>query len=450
MKYLLSFFLLITGCTFASAQYLRSSFLIDGHHSRMRINPALTPESGYVDIPLIGSLNFAASSNSLGVKDVIDAFRGESGGFIDGLYDRSAEQNRLNLNLNTDIVSVGFWQGDNFFSVNAGLRFDIGAQIPRSMFSLIKEVNNATSDSWKNFSQSVEKESMYLNAFSEIGVGMSRVFDENLVIGLRLKALLGWGNLNIDINRLSVETHNLDGDIGNADSWKDDAHGSIAVDATAESSLSGIKFVKDKDGMITDLEYSGFGIAGYGAALDFGLSYKMLDMIKLSAGVTDVGFISWYKNSTNVFSAQSNRYYDKNNYQEFIDIIEDSKLLNYELFGFQHGENTKARTTSLYSTIAAGAEFAFMDDKVAVGLLSTTRMMKPETLSELTFSAALRPLGWFNAAASYSFIEGGNTFGLALKLGPLFFGTDYMYLSSASHVANAYVGISVPLSGRNK
>ena len=52
-------------------------------------------------------------------------------------------------------------------------------------------------------------------------------------------------------------------------------------------------------------------------------------------------------------------------------------------------------------------------------------------MSELTFSANIRPKNYFNVAVSYSMIQSaGKSLGLALKLGPLFVGTDYMFFGN--------------------
>ena len=105
------------------------------------------------------------------------------------------------------------------------------------------------------------------------------------------------------------------------------------------------------------------------------------------------------------------------------------------------------RKSSLTSTIVLGAEYELLDDWLAVGVLYTTRFVKPKTINELTFSANVRPVNNFNLTASYSVLQGaGKTFGLATKLGPLFVGTDYMFLGKNTKNVNAYVGISIPLA----
>ena len=90
-------------------------------------------------------------------------------------------------------------------------------------------------------------------------------------------------------------------------------------------------------------------------------------------------------------------------------------------------------------------------DWLVVGALYTGRFAKPKTLNELTFSACIRPTNAFNVAASYSVLQGaGKTFGLALKLGSFFAGTDYMFFGKNTKNVNAYLGISIPLGKQKK
>lgn len=38
------------------AQYLRTSYFMEGVSSRLQLNPALQPTNGYINIPVLGSL----------------------------------------------------------------------------------------------------------------------------------------------------------------------------------------------------------------------------------------------------------------------------------------------------------------------------------------------------------------------------------------------------------
>lgn len=452
LKLVSTLILLCCISSFTFAQFLRTSYLMDNAHYRMQLNPALTPERGYIDIPVIGNLNFAVSSSTLGSMDVIEVFKADNGDFTgDVLYNRLKDSNPMNLAFNTDVVSIGWWKGKNFWSVNAGLRLDAGALIPKSMFTFLRDMQDDSFGDWNNYSMNIENEKLYLNAYSEIGLGFARVLNERLTVGGKLKLLLGIGNLKLDINKINVETSGLSGNIENVENWNNNASAKLIVDARMESSLSGMKFIKDEDGFISSFDYKGFGIAGYGGAIDLGLTFKALNNLTLSAAITDLGFISWSKGSSSTVTAETLREYDKDNYEDFVNIVNGGNLLSFDLFGLKHSKPADARTTTLYSTITAGVEYTLADNKFALGAFSTTRMLKPETQSELTLGAAFRPASWFNLAASYSIIQSaGSTFGLAMKLGPLFVGTDYMYLGKNTQTANAFVGITIPLAAASK
>jgi len=434
-----------------SSQMLRTSFVMKDVHYRMQLNPALVPDRGYVDIPVVGNFNFGVSSNALGSKDIIDAFNSESGNFSsDVLYDRLKKNNDLNMHFKADAVSVGWWRGENFWSISVGMRMDVGAQIPKSMFTALRDMEDLTANNWDNYRMNINNEKVNFNAYSEMGVGFARDLSERVTFGAKLKMLLGMGNLNATINAINIETNGLNGGIRNPESWANGGNAKIQVDAVMESSLNGMKFLKDEDGTIYDFDYNQFGIAGFGGAIDLGLAFHATDNITLSAAVSDLGFISWAKSSTSIISSEETRVYDRTNYLDFVSLVDQDELLNYELFGFKHDENAKGRTTSLYSAVSAGAEVGVLNDKLTFGVLSTTRLLKPKTLSEITFAAAIRPASWFDLAASYSLLQSnGKTFGVALKLGPLFVGSDYVYLGDDSMVADIFAGLTIPLGRKN-
>ena len=56
----------------ANAQFLRTSYFMEGTHYRQQLNPALTPTKGYFNLPVIGAVNATVGSTSLGYQDIID------------------------------------------------------------------------------------------------------------------------------------------------------------------------------------------------------------------------------------------------------------------------------------------------------------------------------------------------------------------------------------------
>ena len=285
-----------------------------------------------------------------------------------------------------------------------------------------------------------------------MGVGLARNITERLTVGARVKALLGVGNLKLDINNIAVNS-NLSG-YNTGDLNDLNGRAEIRVDATLENSSKLIELSED-DGVIDEIEFGTFGLAGYGLGIDLGASYKLMDKLTLSASLLDLGFMKWSKNNTSVAKATANQSYDLTNSSdryEFVDKVASGEVLNFDMLNMTLDKSAqKDRSTSLTSTLVLGAEYELLGDLLAVGALYTGRFAKPETLNELTLSANIRPKNNLNLALSYSLWQGsGKTFGVAAKLGPIFVGTDYMFFGKDTKNLNAYIGFSLPLNKQKK
>lgn len=189
----------------AQAQFLRTSYFMEGTHYRQQLNPALAPGRGYLNLPVIGSLNVTVNSSSLGYQDIMDIIDNsdEADYFTSQKFmNRLDNINNLNVNLSTDIISAGWYKGKNFWSFNIGLRNDIGASIPRSMFEFMNTMNGLDGSDWtmlQNLSAMTGGQSIRINSYAEIGIGFSRNITNRLTVGGRLKGLLGIANLKLDI-----------------------------------------------------------------------------------------------------------------------------------------------------------------------------------------------------------------------------------------------------------
>lgn len=413
------------------AQYLRSSYFMDGSSTRMKLNPALQPRRGYVNIPVIGSLAAEVSSNSLGMQDVIDVFDSDGEFYNDNkFYNRLKGTNELNINVNTDVISFGFYRGKSFWSFNVGARVDVDATIPKSMFDYLRAVDGENFN-WAGETFDIRNEQVRLNSYIEVGAGYSRAITDRLTVGGKAKLLLGAGNLNLNINQiyLSGKNEGIDSEL------------LLKADASLEASAKGLD-LEEENGYINDIAYDNFGISGYGAGIDLGASYQVMNNLTVSAAILDLGFISWGKSSTQIAESNKDVAINKGNYTDASDV------LDFELYGLQKKES-KSRTTSLTPTMVLGGEYGLLNNKLGVGLLSTTRFGQLKTYSELTLSANYRPNTLINATVSYSMIQGGENFGIAFKIGPLMLGTDYMYFGNNTKHVNAFIGLSIPL-GKKK
>ena len=492
------FFIMLVCTLSANAQFLRTSYFMEGTHYRQQLNPALTPTKGYFNLPVIGAVNATVGSTSLGYQDIIDIIDdGDDFYTKPDFMNRLKDNNKLNVNFSTEILSAGWYKGKNFWSFNIGLRTDIGANLTKNMFTFLNEMETVE-ENWRNSNYDISGQQLNINAYTEIGLGLSRQINSRLTVGVRVKALLGIGNMELKLNRVAMSA-NLPSD-QQINQWSSESywnsmtpsqaaqaaqelkdkfnnyHANLTVGAELKSSFKGLE-LQEEEGKdyVTDFDFDSgkLGIAGYGFGIDLGASYKILDNLTVSASVLDLGFISWSKSSTKIASANPDpidikgstyaNMVDPNNpntvmnavnqlqndAQGYMDRVTNGDVLDYDMLQLEVSDAKESRKSRLASTLVLGAEYGFFNNKLAVGVLSTTRFVQPDALTELTFSANYRPKSWFNVALSYSAIQSaGKSFGLGLKLGPLFVGTDYMFLGKNSNSVNGFVGVSIPLGGR--
>ena len=492
------FFIMLVCTLSANAQFLRTSYFMEGTHYRQQLNPALTPTKGYFNLPVIGAVNATVGSTSLGYQDIIDIIDdGDDFYTKPDFMNRLKDNNKLNVNFSTEILSAGWYKGKNFWSFNIGLRTDIGANLTKNMFTFLNEMETVE-ENWRNSNYDISGQQLNINAYTEIGLGLSRQINSRLTVGARVKALLGIGNMELKLNRVAMSA-NLPSD-QQINQWSSESywnsmtpsqaaqaaqelkdkfnnyHANLTVGAELKSSFKGLE-LQEEEGKdyVTDFDFDSgkVGIAGYGFGIDLGASYKILDNLTVSASVLDLGFISWSKSSTKIASANPDpidikgstyaNMVDPNNpntvmnavnqlqndAQGYMDRVTNGDVLDYDMLQLEVGDAKESRKSRLASTLVLGAEYGFFNNKLAVGVLSTTRFVQPDALTELTFSANYRPKSWFNVALSYSAIQSaGKSFGLGLKLGPVFVGTDYMFLGKNSNSVNGFVGVSIPLGGR--
>lgn len=427
------------------AQFLRTSYFMDGA-GKLQLNPANLPSRGYVNVPALGMFNASAYTNSLGTQDFIDMFDAGDDFWDSPSFNKNLkDMNKASISLNTDIISFGFYRKNAFWSFNIGLRTDVEGAFPRGLFDFLRDMPGDDLAEWNNQHFQFSEQELAVNAYVEVGVGYARPIGDRLTVGGKFNFLLGAGNLNLSINNVNIAANTLYNEYGDLNP---DASADINIDARAEGNVEGLDLISE-NGYVDDVEYNNFGVSGYGAGIDLGATYRLLDNLTLSAAVLDLGFIKWSKSSSNVIQASTNEHYDAANVTEFIDRVSGGDVIDLDLLQMQEDGEKKARTTRLPTTLVLGGEYSFFNDKLSAGVLSTTRWGQVNTLSELTFSANFRPARALNLALSYSMLQSaGKSFGFGIKLGPLMVGTDYMYLGKNSRSVNGYLGLSFSM-GKN-
>lgn len=286
--------------------------------------------------------------------------------------------NRLNVSLNTDILSFGWYSGKSFWSVNAGLCADFGVALAKGMFSMMRTMNGFSLEDIAGTSQSYNMSNQTLNMkmYAEVGLGYSRRITEKLTVGTRVKILLGLARAEMNVNKFNVNLEVPEliryesvsrGEL-EPENWYG-THYDYAADGNVITTLKGGGMTFDSDGRIDDFDIDGgdLGIAGSGFGIDLGASYKVWDNLTVSTSILDLGSLKWKESETTVATVirGDDVTIDSTNYDRYI----GGDFLSFERFDFKEGSPEKVKTkTRLYSTLLLAGEYGLLNNKVSVGV----------------------------------------------------------------------------------
>lgn len=414
----------------------RTSYFMEGSYFRTEFNPALTPTRGYILIPGLSGVNLNLGTNFLSFDNFIYKRNDEYVTFLhrDVTTEQFLGQLPSNLkttvNANVNLLGLGFYTKKMFWNFGANLRCDNNLVLSPELFKAVKSLGTGKHD--------LGATSFNANYYVEAYGGVSFPLLSWLTVGVKGKLLIGllnakasFDNLYLSINDDKIEA-NLDG------SWR----ASCPV-------IDNQRVVNGEDVALTDLlkfdpNVIMNNLKSYGAAIDFGVEMRFLNNhLKVSAAVTDLGFINWSdasqlggKVSGGFVYTGANVTLDGVNQDELIRPLEgNDKLINFDDV-LHKGKYEKYPATRLTCSINAGVEYNMLKNKIALGVFSQTKVLNTSTksvpYSEITASVNLRPLNWVSATVSHTLLSGNNAgiFGAAINIHPALFnfylGVDFI------------------------
>lgn len=452
-----------------SAQSIKSTYFMKTSYTRNALNPALRPDQGYIGIPFMSNIEVDAKTNTFNLDNFTFPLNGErvtfmhSGISSDRFLSNISDKNYLSTNVGYSIFSMGFYKGEKYWNIDFNVKVNADVSIPKSFVEMIKD--GFAQDKVVNYD--LKDLSAAGDAYVEIGVSHSRPFlDKALTVGVKTKLLAGIGNVDFDVESLSLEA--------GPEYWKTKSK------VTMKASGPGISPKYTESGSnnqyqkFDGVDFDGFSIPGYGLGFDIGAVYNTDSLIpilkgfKISGALTDIGFIFWSKgNSINLTSPETEILIKPNDYtiyrdgssslQDLLDDVVDDFEQAIDL----KSNGNKSRTTSLRMNLNLALEYEILKNKLTTGFLFTKRFGKYFSTQEYTLSANYKPNTWFATSASYSFAHSKfDTFGLGIHLAPskginFFFASDYIiphvspqWYPTTSKALNFQLGISIPMGGK--
>ncbi|MCU0461503.1 MAG: DUF5723 family protein [Bacteroidales bacterium] len=393
------------------------------------LNPALKPSNTvYIGLPVMSGINLNINNNFFNFSDV----------FVKGVvpdsivtifhpdYDpaefmkKIKDVNSFEPEALVQLFGLGFGVGrDLYISLDINERIDGNIALPGDILRLGFEGNE------QFLGKTIDLSSLRgdIKYYREASLGFSKNFTEHLRLGVRAKVLFGIAAASIDNRSLGITvndyyTHTLNAEL--------DANFSAPLNfyLSGQNTIDSVVFddsrfkePRDIINYLLETKNMGFGI-------DIGAEYKITDKLKLSAAVTDLGYIKWKKDISNLKAKETeflfsgidllDVYNGTMTFDSLGTVLLDSLKNNFYL------SDTKTDfTTNLPFGVTLGGSYN-LTKNFSVGLLSYTKFVGSQIREALTLSANLNIRNVFSTTIAYTAMNhryDNLGFGIAFKPG---------------------------------
>jgi hypothetical protein len=392
------------------------------------INPALRPvNSLYIGLPVMSGISLNVNNNFVNLSDILMKSRtGDSvisilnqGYNIDKFLSKIKEQVLIEPHFATQLFSLGFGVGsDGYVFVDITERMEANLILPPELFQLVLNGNKQFQGKRIDMS-SLRGDMKY---YREVGIGISKDLSGKFRIGVKGKLLFGIAGFSIDNRSLGILVDNnylvkFDADLNVNMS----APVKIALnpDRTLKSFAFDSQRFKTKAGTFNFIS----GKDNLGLGLDIGATYDITRKLLVSASVTDIGFINWKKDVTNL-SVKGNFEFGGLNVTDVIDGTKSFEELGTDLTdslkrAFHFTRSNNYYKDHLRYSVNLGAGYN-LTRSVSLGLLYYHKIQNNQAHESLTFSANLNLSNVFSSNLSYNianYQQNGLGLGIAVRAG---------------------------------
>jgi hypothetical protein len=270
-----------------------------GVNDFMRLNPYSSlnnpayfmPYDMYVGIPAASNFNLSYYYSSNLYKNIFETFNDPNRTklSVEKFLKSLKGNNWINTELNTELLGFGFRVKDYFFSFSYRLKMDEHFKYTSDLFGfLLQDVNSYTRISPAEFSMETN-----VNLYQEMSLGFQGKILDNLYVGARPKLLFGLVNLKTAKLNATIYRDPSNNEVYG--SYDADIYGSSIIPLFEREANGKLAFTLDP---LRDLDsYSRYAKNAFkqnvGFSIDLGAVYRINQHFRVSASVTDLGFIHW-------------------------------------------------------------------------------------------------------------------------------------------------------------
>lgn len=407
LKYILTLLLVMvfTGLAAQNSQVMYYMNLPQNH----LLNPAMRPTNKvYIGLPALSGINLNINNNFVNFSDVF--MPGKTGDSvitflhpdndINDFIDKIKDKNSLQPQATVQLFGLGFSAGKNYVFLDINDRIEGNMVIPGDIFKLALLGNESFVGDKIDLS-SLRGDFKY---YREIGVGFSRDFTNRLRIGVKAKVLKGIATASIENRSLEIAvnedySHSLDADMTL------NVSAPLRVYMDADNNIDSLVFDDKRFDETSNLVDFLRGKRNNGFGIDIGATFDVTEKFVVSAAITDLGFIKWKKDLTNL-NAESKFTFSGLNVTDVVNGTKTFDELGQEMIdslknSFKVSNSKNPFTTYLPMGLTLGGSYN-LTKSFSLGVLSYSRFIGKQIRESLTLSANVNFGNAFSTSVSYT------------------------------------------------
>lgn len=383
------------------------------------VNPSVMPLSKVnIGLPGISANYLNIGNNGFAMSDAVKLSDTSDNIYLD-LDDALSRMNATNIistYYRTDLFSLGFKAGNNYFSIGVTEKIDFRFFYPKGLIDFAWNGNGGNYLGQRISFDNLGADFIHYRQYS---LGWARRMTPNLQVGGRFSYLYG---------QEAIYTRNSTfGILTNAQDY------SITLDAGMELNTAGVVNIQERldqlsSGDVGEIQNYLLNGRNTGYSFDLGFNYTFFDLINISASAIDIGSITWRENVEN-YKLENDEF-----------IFEGVDL--FEVFSENGGTNTSAVenlsdslinfftnissnqntfTTPLSPQYYLGLQYN-LTNRLRAGVLTRNQFIKGELNTSLSASLSATLGNFFSTSVNYSLYGrslGNLGIGISANLAPI-------------------------------
>lgn len=395
------------------------------------INPAVQNSCRlFIGVPALSSIHMHESNSGFTANQLLNKEEGVYSLDAEGVMTVLAPKNMMTSELHTTILAVGLRKNNYYYTFTIQEKDNLASLYSRDLVSFALKGNTQFEGQWIDLNGT----GIFYNHVREFAVGVSKVKNKNLTVGIKAKLLFGKLNLTTGSSKIRMFTQENTLDLA----FETDAGFNSSLPTSLDVDANGnYRFYQKYSNSLASYA---FNRKNPGLAFDLGFIYKYSSNLTLSGSLLDLGLI-WYRSNLTNYSVKGDYLYqgpgaDSAIAERFLWDIFDALNANVDVNLGHH-----SYAYFLEPRIYLGATYK-LSKWVDGNLLLYNRLLPVKIQTSVTASLLTRPLKNLETSLSWSYMNRSfNNLGIGIAYGR---SPVQIYL-----VSDNILGFIVPMNAKN-